>query len=65
MTADISQGVNTFPSSVGCWLRQQEDLRGSVQVELVAGLDVEHEISSVQILHHKEEVLLEKNKMAS
>lgn len=30
-----------------------------MQVKLVAVLDVEHEISSVQILHHEEEVLLD------
>lgn len=30
-----------------------------MQVKLVAVLDVEHEIASVQVLHHKEEVLLD------
>lgn len=30
-------------------------------VKLVAALDVEHEVTSVQILHHKEQVLLEKS----
>lgn len=34
-------------------------VRGSVQVKLVAVLDVEHEIASVQILHHKEQILLD------
>lgn len=34
-------------------------VRGSVQVKLVAALDVEHEIPSIQILHHKEQVLLD------
>lgn len=31
-------------------------------VKLVAALDVEHEVTSVQILHHKEQVLLGKKK---
>ena len=35
------------------------DIRGSVHVKLMAVLDVEHEVPSVQILHHKEEVLLD------
>lgn len=35
------------------------DIRGSVQVKLVAVLDVEHEIPAVQVLHHEEEVLLD------
>lgn len=34
-------------------------IRCSVQVKLVAGLDVEHEIPSIQILHHEEQVLLD------
>lgn len=37
-------------------------LRGSVHVKLVAELDVEHEVASVQVLHHKEEVLLDKRR---
>lgn len=39
---------------------QDRNSRGSVQVELVAVLDVEHEISSVQELHYEEEVLLDR-----
>lgn len=41
---------------------QDRNLRGSVQVELVAVLDVEHEISAVQELHHEEEVLLDRER---
>lgn len=35
------------------------NIRSSVQVELVTVLNVEHEVSSVQILHYEEEVLLD------
>lgn len=35
-----------------------EYLRGSVLIELVAVLDVEHQVSSVDKLHHEEQVLL-------
>ena len=31
---------------------------GSGQVKVVAALDVEHEVPSVQVLHHEEQVLL-------
>lgn len=48
--------LNRHVISIGCFWR---DIRGSVQVKLVAVLDVEHEIPSVQILHHEEEVLLD------
>lgn len=35
------------------------DSRGSVQVKLVAVLDVEHKIPSIQILHDEEQVFLD------
>lgn len=35
------------------------NIRSSVQVKLVTVLNVEHEVSSVQILHYEEEVLLD------
>lgn len=35
-------------------------LRCSGKVELVAALDVEHEVSSIEVFHHKKEVFLEK-----
>lgn len=34
-------------------------LRGSGKVELMTILDMEHEVSSIEILHHKEEIFLE------
>lgn len=37
-------------------------LRCSWEVKLVTALDVEHEVSSVQVLHYKEEVFLENDK---
>lgn len=48
--------LNRHAISIGCFWR---DIRRSVQVKLVAVLDVEHEIPSVQVLHHEEEVLLD------
>lgn len=48
--------LNWYSFSVcNFWL----NIRGSMQVKLVAVLDVKHEIASVQVLHHKEEVLLD------
>ena len=44
---------------VGCCAVWREYIRGSVRVKLVAVLDVEHEISSIQILHHEEQILLD------
>lgn len=41
-----------------------EYIRGSVQVKLVAVLDVEHEIPSIQILHNKEQVFLHMKKQS-
>lgn len=35
-------------------------LRCSGKVELVAALDVEHEVSSIEVFHHKKEVFLGK-----
>lgn len=35
-------------------------LRGPVDVKATFVLDVEHQISSIQVLHYKEEVLLHK-----
>lgn len=35
-------------------------LRCSGKVELMAALDVEHEVSSIEVFHHKKEVFLEK-----
>lgn len=35
-------------------------LRCSEKVELMAALDMEHEVSSVEVFHHKKEVFLEK-----
>lgn len=36
-------------------------LRGSVEIEAAFVLDVEHQVTSIQVLHYKEEVLLGKN----
>ena len=56
---DSQQEGSDGVQHVGCCAVWREYIRGSVRVELVAVLDVEHEISSIQILHHEEQVLLD------
>jgi len=37
-------------------------LRCSGKVELMTALDMEHEVSSIEVFHHKKEVFLENEK---